>query len=245
MDNGTHAVGKVPNPNAGRPHFTTASELDEIWNKLDAAARLKVVKRIAKYQADWTAISFFQFGGLYYKQDLPSAQSLVYANKDESQIINDCFAIGPSTSRQNTDDGRKEIEFDRGPWNTAEYEIASGMREIACIEQFSRLTGSPIALYGLGTYRPSKAKKLEAARGHLKFVKYLLPEDQSIQTSHIWHNDLHVENIFVNPDDPSEILGFIDWQSTELAPLYDHTVEPYVLDYDGPRVEGLLERPKL
>lgn len=90
-------------------------QLDEIWNKLDAEARLKVVKRIAKYQADWTAISFFQFGGLYYKQDLPSAQSLVYANKDESQIINDCFAIGPSTSRQNTDDGRKEIEFDRGP----------------------------------------------------------------------------------------------------------------------------------
>lgn len=27
--------------------------------------------------------------------------------------------------------------------------------------------------------------------------------------------------------------------------MYDHTIEPYVLDYDGPRVEGLLERPKL
>jgi hypothetical protein len=49
----------------------------------------------------------------------------------------------------------------------------------------------------------------------------------------------------VNPDDPSEILGFIDWQSTELAPLYDHNIEPYVLDYEGPRVEGLLERPNL
>lgn len=27
MDNGTQVVGKVPNPNAGRPHFTTASEV--------------------------------------------------------------------------------------------------------------------------------------------------------------------------------------------------------------------------
>lgn len=119
------------------------------------------------------------------------------------------------------------------------------MREIACIEQFSQLPRSPIALYGPGTYRPSKAKKLEAARGYLKLVKYLLPDDQSIQTSHIWYNDLHTENIFVNPDDPSDILAIIDWQSTKLAPLYDHTIEPYVLDYDGPPVEGLLERPDL
>lgn len=27
MDDGTQAVAKVPNPNAGRPHFTTASEV--------------------------------------------------------------------------------------------------------------------------------------------------------------------------------------------------------------------------
>jgi hypothetical protein len=126
-----------------------------------------------------------------------------------------------------------------------EYETAAGKREITCIEQFPNLPKSPIALYGPGTHRPSKAKKLDAAQGYLNVVKYLLPEDESIQTSHIWHNDLHAENIFVNPDDPSEILGFIDWQSTELAPLYDHNIEPYVLDYDGPHVEGLLERPKL
>ncbi|EGC45217.1 phosphotransferase enzyme family protein [Histoplasma capsulatum var. duboisii H88] len=289
MDNGTEVVGKIPNPNAGRPHFTTASEvatmdfmrsalgtpvprvlswsskmenpvgteyiimenlpgvqLNKIWNELDIEVRLKVVKQIAKYQADWTTTSFSQFGSVYYKQDLPSAETLVYRSKDDKQIIDNRFTIGPSTSRQNTDDGRNEIEFDRGPWKTAEeYEIATGMREIACIEQFSQLPSSPIALYGPGTYRPSKAKKLEAARGYLKFVKYLLPDDESIQTSHIWHNDLHVENIFVNPNDPSEILGFLDWQSTELAPLYDHTIEPYILDYDGPRVEGLLERPKL
>ena len=27
MDNGTQVVAKVPNPNAGKPHFTTASEV--------------------------------------------------------------------------------------------------------------------------------------------------------------------------------------------------------------------------
>jgi len=27
MDNGTEVVARVPNPNAGKPHFTTASEV--------------------------------------------------------------------------------------------------------------------------------------------------------------------------------------------------------------------------
>lgn len=50
----------------------------------------------------------------------------------------------------------------------------------------------------------------------------------------------------MNPENPSEIVGFIDWQATELSPLYNHIPEPYVvLDYDGPPLESLTHRPKL
>lgn len=90
-------------------------QLDQVWGKLGIEARFKVVKRIAKYQADWANMSFSQFASLYYKQDLPSADSLVYTNKDGEQITNGRFATGPSTGRENTDDSRKEMEFDRGP----------------------------------------------------------------------------------------------------------------------------------
>lgn len=90
-------------------------QLKEIWNKLDIEVRLNIVKKIAKYQTDWTSISFSKFGGLYYKQDLVSTQSLVYTNIEGKEITDERFAVGPSTSRQNTDDGRMEIEFDRGP----------------------------------------------------------------------------------------------------------------------------------
>lgn len=60
-----------------------------------------------------------KFGGLYYKQDLISASSLVYTDKEGNEVTDDRFSVGPSISRQNTDDGRMEIEFDRGP---CEYE---------------------------------------------------------------------------------------------------------------------------
>lgn len=126
-----------------------------------------------------------------------------------------------------------------------EYESATGMRELSCVTKSPELPKSPIALYGPGTYRPSRERKIQAIQGYLKVLKYLLPDDESIQTSHIWHDDLHLDNIFLNPDDPSDILSFIDWQSTELEPLYDHTIEPYILDYEGPPLGSLLERPKL
>lgn len=48
----------------------------------------------------------------------------------------------------------------------------------------------------------------------------------------------------MNPSKPTEIVGLIDWQSTELAPLYNHARQPYIIDYHGPPVHGL-EPPRL
>ncbi|KAK2863701.1 hypothetical protein FQN49_004075 [Arthroderma sp. PD_2] len=290
MDDGIQVIGKVPNPNAGIPHFTTASEvatmdfarnilgtpapkvlgwsskrdnpvgaeyvimekipgvqLETLWNKLDVEVKVNIVKEIAGYQRDWTLTSFSQYGGLYYKEDLSNATSLIYTDKDGKQVTDDRFAVGPSTSRQTIDDGRMDVNFDRGPWSSAkDYAKAAGYREMACITQTPHLPKSPIGLYGPQTYRPSKETKLKALKAYMEIVEHLLPNDESIRASHLWHNDLHAENIFVNPENPSEICGLIDWQTTELAPLYDHTIEPYILDYKGPRMNGdLLKRPDL
>jgi len=77
----------------------------------------------------------------------------------------------------------------------------------------------------------------------MKLIPFLLPENESIRASHIWHSDLHVGNIFVDPANPTNIVGLIDWQSTELSPLYLIARQPYVIDYDGPPVEGIV-RPR-
>ncbi|KAB8222899.1 hypothetical protein BDV33DRAFT_228987 [Aspergillus novoparasiticus] len=198
MDNGFQAVGKVPNLNAGKPHFTTASEMKNVmgtpvpkvfsWsstadNTVGAEyilmeniqeMKMKVLRKIMSYQENWVRTCFSGMA-----------------------IVDKRFAVGPSVSRQNNDDGRVDIDFDRGPWNSAEdYERATGFRKLQCIRYMPRLPKSPFAIYYSRT-------------------------------------------------NPSEILGIIDWQSIKLAPLYDHTIEPYILDYDGPPLDGLLERPKL
>lgn len=121
--------------------------------------------------------------------------------------------------------------------------MAIGRRELTCVHNASQFPLSPISLRGPGTYTPSRRVKIAALENYLELVPYLLPTDSSILASFLWHGDLHSENIFVNPDKPSEILGIIDWQSTQILPLYELARQPFFLDYEGPPVVGL-ERPE-
>ncbi|GKZ23147.1 hypothetical protein AbraIFM66951_002084 [Aspergillus brasiliensis] len=254
MQDGTQVVGKVPNPNAGRPHYTTASEvatmdfvrnelstpvpkvlawssrasensvgaeyiimekiggvqLDKVWPQMDIKKRFELVKTISGYQKAWMSRSFTQYGSLYYSGDLQDHRGCIIVNEDGTQSQNHRFAVGPTTGRQFLDDGRIDVEFDRGPW-----------------------------LYGPGTYRPSRSKKIAAIQDYLCLLQFLLPTEDTISSAFLWHPDLHTENIFVNPESPSQVVGVIDWQSSEVLPLFDHARQPYFLDYDGPPATGL------
>ncbi|RAQ44152.1 hypothetical protein AFGD_012537 [Aspergillus flavus] len=288
MEDGTQVVGKVPNPNAGRAHYTTASEvatmdfvrntlgtpvpkvldwsskatensvgaeyiimekvegvqLDKVWPNLDIKARFEAVKSISRYQKAWMSTSFTQYGSLYYSSDLGKTDGCVLLKEDGSEVKEHRFAVGPSTGREFFDDGRAALEYDRGPWNSVEqYKAAVGKREIACVQKIGQLPRSPLSLYGPGTYSPSRSKKIAALQNYLRVVKFLLPLDNSISSAVLWHPDLHTENIFVHPDRPSEIMGIIDWQSSELLPLFDQARQPYFLDYDGPALTTLEPPP--
>lgn len=126
--------------------------------------------------------------------------------------------------------------------NLEQWAAASGQREAACVRSMKEIPKSPINLCGPGTYQPNRATKLKALDCYAKIMPYHLPTDPTMQTSHLWHCDLHVENIFVNPEKPTEVVAIIDWQSTSLEPLFMRGHQPCFLDYDGPPLMGL-ERP--
>lgn len=124
-----------------------------------------------------------QYGSLYYRSDLdPSSPILQYTDKDGNHAVDERFAVGPSVSRQNVDDGRAKLDFNRGPWDTVDtYERATGEREAYCIKNMEQLPRSPIAIHYLGTYQPSRETKLFAIESYLKVVNFLLPEDRTYQ----------------------------------------------------------------
>lgn len=91
-------------------------------------------------------------------------------------------------------------------------------------------------LYGPGAYHPTSEKKLAAVELYSQLLRHILPSEAGLNSGHLWHDDLHSENIFVNPDKPTEITGIIDWQSAQITPLIDHCLDPSFLGYEGPDV---------
>ena len=91
-------------------------QLSVVWADMEIEARLTIAKAIARYQKAWMSISFNQFGSLYFAEDLDrSTQSLSYTNHQDITVTEPRFAVGPSTARGFNDDGRSNVEFDRGP----------------------------------------------------------------------------------------------------------------------------------
>jgi hypothetical protein len=95
-----------------------------------------------------------------------------------------------------------------------------------------------------GLYQPTREKKIHALKTYLKVFTHLLPADRCLGSPHLWHSDLHAGNIFVDPSNPTRIVGLINWQSTEPSPLYFQARQPHFIDHEGPTMHGL-ERPAL
>ena len=72
----------------------------------------------------------------------------------------------------------------------------------------------------------------------------LMPKDPDLLKPCLWHPDLHDENIFVSPDDQTEVMAIIDWQSVEIAPLLSQAGKPPFIAHKGPQATGL-DRPQL
>ncbi|KAL4905221.1 hypothetical protein BDW74DRAFT_185269 [Aspergillus multicolor] len=289
MDNGREVVAKLPNPNAGRPHFTTASEvatmdflrnvlhlpvprvyawssratenpvgaeyilmekqpgimLSEVWYSLKGKQRAQLVLLIVDFEKTVAATKFTGYGSLYYKEDLLSSDdsqsSPLYVDHTGKSVQSTKFAIGPTNHRAFFNFGKGSLAIDRGPWSSAvEYVVAVAKREIASAKAGLRYTLMPEGrFYGPRQYQPTIAKKLSTLQNYLQVASYTLPENTASHALVLWHGDLNAQNIFVDPNEPTRILGIINWQSASLSPLFTQVARPVFLEYKGPLPETL------
>ncbi|EFR02271.1 phosphotransferase enzyme family protein [Nannizzia gypsea CBS 118893] len=294
MDNGNEVISKIPNPNAGPAHLTTASEvatmdfarnilhtpvphvyawnsrineenrvgaeyiimekasgvpLGLVWDSLEPPDKLKVFLQVFKYQKRWAEVKFSQFGSLYYSKDLTAdalSGSNLYTDEDGRPVKDNRFAVGPTVSREWLQNGRQNLQCYRGPWSSLlDYRMAIGCREGIAIRTLKQFPKQCVMFCGPGAYQPTLKKKLAAVELYPQILQHILPRETGLTSGHLWHNDLHAENIFVNPNKPTEIMGIIDWQSLQIAPLTDHCLDPSFLGYEGPDVGDDPQPPTL
>ncbi|KAM5448395.1 Phosphotransferase enzyme [Microsporum audouinii] len=278
MSDGSQVIARVPNPNSGMPHFTTASEvatmdfarnvldipvpkvltwnsnaskspvgaeyivmekaagtsLKEIWPRLTSEEKTDIVLAIVNFDVKLLNNPLQGIGSLYYPEDIPTG------TKHLPAFENGRWVLGPITDRRFFDDLKGELLLDRGPWKTTkEYIVAVCHREMKAIQN-PRRPIRPEGIVGPGGYKPDHALKLSVCHDFLKVAEYIMPAE-SCQVPVLWHNDLHLDNIFVAPERPTEIVGLIDWQNTHVTPLFDQVTHPAFLAYKGPTCgEGLV-----
>ncbi|KAL9100206.1 MAG: hypothetical protein Q9163_004389 [Psora crenata] len=216
--------------------------LSNKWSTLHGDDKLNLIEKIVEIEKTLASTSFRDFGSLYYTKDLErrARNDVLYTDSTGKPIVSAQFSIGPTTDRKSFDNNRASVDFEQGPWTTAEeYVTWIGRREIHCVHEVEQLPRPLSIVNGPGLYQPSRNSKLSVLNDYLKVASYLLPAETSVLHACLWHNDLHSDNIFVNPEKPTDITHLIDWQAAHVEPLFMQAGHPSFLDFNGPKPEGL------
>ncbi|KAM5468853.1 hypothetical protein MauCBS54593_004848 [Microsporum audouinii] len=213
------------------------------WPSMNKKQKVKLIQNVVSLEKSLLAYRFQHIGSIYYKSDLDQSRH----NDKSFETAYAGFVVGPTTERKFLQDGRREINTDKGPWNNAyEYILASSRRERECIKKSPEFPRPEGMFGGPRCYKPTAKAKLDVLDDFEKVAMHLLPKDIPVQIPILWHSDLHDNNIFVDPDDPSKITSIIDWQSVSIAPLFQQARVPSFLEFDGPRLPlGLTALPSL
>jgi hypothetical protein len=110
--------------------------------------------------------------------------------------------------------------------------------ELACVDKFSSFPGQQGLFGGPNQYCPTRALKVEVIQDDLKVATQILPNDDDLSKPTLWHSDLHSDNIFVDPSQPTRILNIVDWQAVSISPFFLQARHPSLIEFEGPIPEG-------
>ncbi|CEJ62630.1 hypothetical protein PMG11_11125 [Penicillium brasilianum] len=184
--------------------------LFQVWGTMTEFEKLQLIKNLTKLEAQLATIKFPFYGGLYLRTDTSRSNRRLDGDIDPSQS----FCIGPSCDRAyNTD---MTLEFNQGPWNSvSDLGISIAERELILISREGQQSQSD---YYRGTFE-QQSQLLEVTMAVMKLLDANELLKKASQPT-LWHTDLHMGNIFVNPDECSRIVSLIDFQSTTVLPAF-------------------------
>ncbi|KAM5485306.1 hypothetical protein MaudMau93_005459 [Microsporum audouinii] len=215
--------------------------LFKIWGEISQLDKLELIKRLTMIEHELSSIQLPAYGSLYLRSSFgnsptwkplnievdPSQSYCVGRTGDRSYVPEDCEGVEGSS-------------IDLGPWNTlSALGIAIASREI------SRVLHGPSPHPGT-FYQGSSTERTSLLESALCVMKLLDSNPTLAQPAKpvIWHTDLHMGNIYVSPNKPSQILSLIDWQSISVLPLFLQARWPVFLEPPQNFPKGF-QQPKL
>ncbi|PGH00170.1 hypothetical protein AJ80_09224 [Polytolypa hystricis UAMH7299] len=250
METGKRVVARIPPPVAGPPRLTTNSEVATI-TYLQSKTSLPIFKILA-----WNADPSNPVGIEYIIQEhadgctknlsnkikeMAALDSPVYGNiyfsgapieEDKNIPLEDGFIIGPYCSPLYWNCGAGDAEIynsrnsNRGPWrNVAEY--TSGLIDTA----LSRLPNEQTASADRLPFRGAIQDHVHLINACRETMQVII-KGERVQASApptLIHPDYRKRNIYVSPDDPTQVTALIDWQLACAEPgfIYAHNAPDF------------------
>ncbi|GIK02212.1 phosphotransferase enzyme [Aspergillus viridinutans] len=207
----------------------TGQPLGSLWDTLPLPSRLDIVKQIVDIEKKLASITFPKHGCIYYQSDLESRHATPsFASVPDNNPGLPKFAIGPLTHPKYWQGKRALMELDRGPWNSiADYAVAVGKNEI----QWAEENAQPRMNFQRSPEEPeTPGDYISLLQRYTKLAPFLVPPSASSeQTITISHPDLHLDNVFIDPQ-TNHITSIIDWQHASASPIFLQRPFPQMLE---------------
>ncbi|TVY27963.1 Altered inheritance of mitochondria protein, mitochondrial [Lachnellula hyalina] len=227
--------------------------LGSLWYQWQPESRLDLVTQLVEFETKLASISFQRHGCIYYKKDLEKKGLPPYELEARSLssdgpttrlnfVLTEGFAFGPLTEARLWERERATMNLDRGPWNTpSSYMAAMGINEIQWATAYAK---PQINDYPSNETPDSPEDYISLLERYLQLAPHLSPGPFRTSLS---HPDLHLDNIFVDPD-TKKITCIIDWQSASVSePFFQPSIPRMLIPVGscspGERLEAALEKP--
>ncbi|KAI1980122.1 hypothetical protein LOZ51_000497 [Ophidiomyces ophidiicola] len=225
---GVLAWNSDPNNPVGAEYIiqekSAGRQLCDVWGDINEPTKFRLIRNLSRLEGELVSIKLPAYGNLYFRGQSPgNSQSLDGSVDQESK-----FCVGPSFDDKWPGESFRETNETAafaGPW-TQLSDLGTGLakRGIWHLNNSSTVVSR-------GPYHGSIQEHETILEDALKIIPIIsvTPLVQRHAKPVLWHTDLHLGNIFVADNDPTEIVGIIDWQYTTARPLFTQVRWPSFL----------------
>ncbi|EFQ98706.1 phosphotransferase enzyme family protein [Nannizzia gypsea CBS 118893] len=207
--------------------------LGQLWYRWPMKSRRNMIEQIIQIERRLASATFSSIGCIYFKDSLPEnalSGSIISSTLSLRPSAADRFTLGLLVSNDLWRGERANMSMNRGPFRgPLDFVEAMAKNEFLYTKEYAR----PYMNYHRSSTEAQLPDKfLRLLRQYLDLSPDMVPlkgaEDTHSPT--LWHPDLHLDNVFVDPE-THNISQIIDWQSAAVMPLYYQRAIPRMFEH--------------
>ncbi|KAH8589643.1 hypothetical protein B0O99DRAFT_692372 [Bisporella sp. PMI_857] len=212
------------------------------WEKWPTKDKIAMITQIVEIERKLASTKFVKSGCIYFREDIHNSEALA-TNLPLPPSILERYTLGPLVERELWRGEKASMDINRGPYEGPQ-EFVKAMAETET--KFIKAHARPRMNYARSLTEPELPDKmLDLLDRYLQLTPAMVPPFNDTHSPTLWHPDLHLNDVFVDPQS-KKITCITGWQSAAVLPLFYQCGIPTMFRHQGPLSIDMniwLERP--